>query len=201
MKIISILLLVCLLAAGIVYKIYSPSQDHLITTLVYPKAKTLPDFKLTDHLGKPFSNEQFQGKWSVVFFGFTYCPDVCPTTMASLSQVAEALGEEKLKQLQFVFVSVDPERDTIERLAKYIPFYHEDFIAITGDDKDLLPFALSLGAVYMKVPTDDSYTMSHSGRLFIINPKGQRFGIFSKSDTGAIDVESVAQDLGTILGY
>ena len=98
-----------------------------------------------------------------------------------------------------MFVSVDPERDTPERLAEYIPFYHPDFIALTGDDKQLQQFSLSLGAVYMKIPTEDSYTMSHSSTLFIIDPKGQRYGIFSKSGTGAIDILAITQDLETII--
>ena len=74
-----------------------------------------------------------------------------------------------------------------------------DFIALTGDETQLQQFSLSLGAVYMKVPTEESYTMSHSSRLFIIDPKGQRYGIFSKSDSGAINVDSITQDLETII--
>jgi protein SCO1/2 len=199
MKILSIILLSAILIGGIVYKFFLPTEQPLVTTLVYPKAKLLPNFNLIDHNAKSFTHQQLKGKWSVVFFGFTYCPDVCPTTMAALSQIANKLPPEIMKQLQFVFVSVDPERDTPERLAQYIPFYHADFIALTGDDKQLQEFSLSLGAVYMKVPTDESYTMSHSSRLFIIDPKGQRYGIFSKSDSGAINIVSITQDLETII--
>ncbi|MFT5451525.1 MAG: protein SCO1/2 [Enterobacterales bacterium] len=199
MKILSIILLSAILLAGIFYKFYLPADQTLVTTLVYPKAKLLPNFNLIDHNAKSFTNEQLKNKWSVVFFGFTYCPDVCPTTMAALSQIANKLPPEIMSQLQFVFVSVDPERDTAERLAEYIAFYHSDFIALTGGDEQLQQFSLSLGAVYMKVPTEESYTMSHSSRLFIIDPKGQRYGIFSNSDSGAIDVVAITQDLETII--
>lgn len=199
MKILSIILLSAILLGGIVYKFYLPAEQTLVSTLVYPKAKLLPNFELIDHNAKSFTNEQLKGKWSVVFFGFTYCPDVCPTTMAALSQIAKKLPIETVNQLQFVFVSVDPERDTPARLAQYIPFYHPDFIALTGDEKQLQQFSLSLGAVYMKVPTEESYTMSHSSTLFIIDPKGQRYGIFSKSNSGAIDVVSITQDLEIII--
>jgi len=199
MKMLSIILLSTVLIGGMIYTFYQPTKQPLITTLVYPKSKLLPDFDLIDHNNIAFSNKQLEGKWSVVFFGFTYCPDICPTTMAALSQVANKLAPETMNQLQFVMVSVDPERDTPERLAQYIPFYHTDFIALTGNEKQLQQFSLSLGAVYMKLPSEDGYTMSHSSTLFIIDPKGQRYGIFSKSGNGAIDVVSMTQDLDNII--
>jgi protein SCO1/2 len=199
MKTLSIILLCAVLSGGIFYKFFLTTEQILVTTLVYPKAKLLPNFDLIDHNAKSFTQQQLKGQWSVVFFGFTYCPDVCPTTLAALSQIANKLSPETMSQLQFVLVSVDPERDTPERLAQYIPFYHPDFIALTGGEKQLQQFSLSLGAVYIKVPTEESYTMSHSSTIFIIDPKGQRYGIFSKSNSGAIDVESITQDLETII--
>ena len=175
-------------------------EQPLLSTMVYPDAKQLPEFKLTDHKNQPFTNDRFIDKWSVLFFGFTHCPDVCPTTMAALAQVANNLKPQTLNKVQFIFVSVDPERDTIENLAKYVPFYHPDFIAITGHEQQLLPFSLSLGAMYMKVPTAETYTMSHSGTIFIVDPKGRRYGIFSKTPTGSFDIAAVTQDLETIVG-
>lgn len=195
MKIILPLLISILVAVFI----YNQPQPPLLTTMVYPDAKLLADFELVDHHQQSFTNQQLMGKWSVLFFGFTYCPDICPTTMSMLSQIAKKLDPEILQQLQFVFVSVDPERDTLERLAQYISFYHPDFIAVTGDQQQLHPFALSLGAMYMKVPTENTYTISHSGTLFIVNPKGQRFGIFSKSANGTFDAVAMTQDLTTII--
>ena len=193
------LLVSSLLILGFVYQQFILSEKPLTSTLVYPKAKPLPSFQLTDHDNNAFTEQQLKDKWSVLFFGFTFCPDVCPTTLAALSQVAGKLSKEQQAKIQFVFVSVDPERDTVERLAEYIPFYNEDFIALTGDQQQLSKFALSLGAVYMKVPEGDGYTMSHSDRLFIVNPQGERFGIFTKSPTGGIDIEAIAKDLQQIL--
>ena len=102
MKILSIILLSAILLGGIVYKFFLPTEQTLVSTLVYPKAKLLPNFTLIDHKSTSFTNEQLNNKWSVVFFGFTYCPDVCPTTLAALSQIAKKLPPETLSQLQFV---------------------------------------------------------------------------------------------------
>lgn len=199
MKIIIALLSVSLIAGGLVYQYQNQEAPALVNSTLYPKPKPIPEFQLTDFNNQDFGNDQFLGKWNIIFFGFTYCPDVCPTTMAALSQVANLLDPKLLKDLQVIFVSVDPERDTPERLKDYVPYYHPDFIAITGDHEPLLKFSMSVGAMYIKVPEEGSYMMSHSSTLFIIDPQGRRFGIINKSPTGAIDVDLVAKDLANLL--
>ncbi len=179
------------------------SPITLKTTIIYPKPRTLPLFKLVDHKGQPFSNIQLTGKWSVMFFGYTHCPDICPTTITALAKVADKLTPEIREQIQFVFISIDPERDTTDLLADYISFFRADFLAATGNEQQLQQLTMSLGAMYMKVPDENSYSMSHSNRLFIINPQGQRFGIIDNStgsqNTGIIDISSTADDLNTIV--
>ncbi len=96
----------------------------------------------------PFSNQQLMEKWSVIFFGYTFCPDICPITMSALAQVANKLSPDVKNQVQFIFVSVDPERDNPAHLAEYILYYHPDFIAISGKNEQLQTFSLSLGAMY-----------------------------------------------------
>ena len=201
MKIISVLILASLLTSGLIFNYFQHKQPPLVTTTIYPIAKLLAEFELLDHHGQLFNNTQLEGKWSIVFFGYTYCPDICPTTLTSLAQVAEKLAPEILQQLQFIFVSVDPQRDQQNRLAEYIPFFHPDFIAITGKDEQLQKFTLDLGVAYMRVATDDSYMMSHSSTVFLINPKAERYGIFSRNYSGAVDIPLVAQDLDSIIRY
>jgi len=201
MKIIIALFSIGLIIAGIFFNNYLQKPPPLVTTTLYPEAKALPQFELIDHHNQAFNNQQLMGKWSIVFFGYTSCPDVCPTTLAALAQVANSLEPDILNQVQFIFVSVDPERDSVEHLAQYIPFYHTDFIGLTGADEQLQKFSMSLGAVYIKVPADDNYAISHSSTLFIIDPMGRRHGIFSRSTAGAIDVELIAKDLDTIVRF
>ena len=172
-----------------------------IEAVIYPKAKQLPDFTMTAHTNTAFTQQELLGKWSIVFFGFTFCPDICPTTMASLGEIADNIPNDVAAQTQFVFVSVDPERDTVEQLAGYVPFFNEEFIGVVGSAEQLEVFSKSLGAVYVKVPFGDSYQMQHTGRVFIINPQGQRFGIFAEdhSNPGVLDVATMTNDLTKIV--
>jgi len=201
MKILFSIIFSFALVAGIALQFYSQETPELASTKIYPKTKLLPDFDLIAHDDSKFTNQNLIGKWSIVFFGYTSCPDVCPTTMAALSQVENALSSDQKQQVQFIFVSVDPERDTTKVLAEYVPFYHKDFIGVTGESDNILQFALSLGAAYMKLPAKSGYQMSHSSTVFIINPKGQRFGLFSRLQNGAMDTTAVAKDLINIIKY
>lgn len=175
------------------YRYLNQYEPNNITT--YPNPKTLSDFQLTDHQGNSFSLIDFKNKWSIVFFGFTFCPDICPTTLAELAQIADKLSEESLQNIQFIFVSVDPERDTIVKLAEYVPFFHSDFLGVTAQEPELKNFAFDLGAVYMKVPEGDSYQMSHSSSIFVINPEGQRYGILKRNERGFLDINGITTDL------
>ena len=92
-----------MIASAFIYKVYQDQAPELLTSIVYPKAKQLPSFELTDQRGQPFTNQQLEGKWTVLFFGYTFCPDICPTTMLALSQVANQLAPEIKNQTQFIF--------------------------------------------------------------------------------------------------
>ncbi len=183
------------------FKVLKTSAEPDIQAMIYPKPKQLPEFTMTAHTNTEFSQDQLLGKWSIVFFGFTFCPDICPTTMASLGEVANNIPADVAQKTQFVFVSVDPERDTVEQLAGYVPFFNEEFIGVVGTPEQLEIFSKSLGAVYLKVPFGDSYQMQHTGRIFIINPQGQRFGIFAEdhSNPGVLDVPTMTSDLTQIV--
>lgn len=132
------------------------------------------DFELTDHNGKTRTLADFRGKVVVVFFGYTRCPDVCPTTLADLKVAKEQLGEEG-KRLQVLFVTVDPERDTRQLLASYVPAFDPSFLGLYGDTAATARVAKEFKVFYQKVPgrTPDSYTVDHTSASYVFDPQGR----------------------------
>ena len=139
-------------------------------------------FSLTDHNGQPRTLADFKGKAVVVFFGFTQCPDVCPTSLGELAQARQLLGADG-ERLQGLFISVDPERDTPARLGEYVHAFHKDTLAATADIPSLERFATSLGFVFQKVPgkhfdeNPEDYTLEHSASLAVLDPQGRLAGL------------------------
>lgn len=201
MKKVILLIVFSLILSGLLFSISERTPPEMMTSIIYPKAKPLPEFELLDQKGEAFTHQHLMKKWSLIFFGYTYCPDICPTTMAELAQLTQSLPAEVLDQLQIILVSVDYERDQPDRLADYVRFYHPDFIGLTGEADQLQTFSRSLGAMYMKVPSGDSYSMSHSNTIFIVNPDGQRHGIISRTPMGTLDKTAIAHDLKVLTGH
>ncbi|KCB44587.1 SCO family protein [Bordetella hinzii] len=128
---------------------------------------------LTDMNGQPRTLKDFAGKVTVVFFGFTQCPDVCPTSLAEMAQVMQALGPDA-DRVQVLLVTVDPERDTPEILKQYVTSFDKRFLALTGTPDQLRQAAASFKAYYAKVPTKDGgYTMDHTAAFYLIDGKGE----------------------------
>jgi len=129
-------------------------------------------FELVDHAGAPFFRNDLAGRWTVLFSGFTHCPDICPATLGILRAAQQDLnGTEKL---QTVFVSVDPERDTPERLAEYLAWFDEDWIGLTGDPIQLDRLLNSLQMAYVRVPSGNGdYMMDHATAVALIDPQGR----------------------------
>jgi len=135
--------------------------------------------ELTDHQGRPFTSKNLQGKWTLFFFGFTSCPDICPTTMSTAANLYESLSSEDQKLLQFTMISLDPERDTTEKLAQYVPYFNKNFIGVTGNEYVLMSLGVQLNIPYSKVSLGESdYTIDHSGNVVIVNPYGHYHGFF-----------------------
>jgi len=132
------------------------------------------DFKLTDHNGKVRALADFKGKVVVIFFGYTFCPDVCPTTMAELAAVARELGKDA-GRLQVLFVTVDPGRDTAEVLARYVPAFNPDFIGLRGDPEVTLQTAKEFKIFYQKQPPSGAggYSVDHTAGSYIYDPAGR----------------------------
>ena len=139
---------------------------------------------LTDHNGRPRTLADFRGKVVTVFFGFTHCPDVCPTTLVEMAQVMKELGADA-DQLQVLFVTVDPERDTQKLLAQYVPSFHPGFIGLYGDRDATARAAKEFKIYYNKQPaTGGSYSVDHSAGTFILDREG-RLRLFAQYGQGA----------------
>lgn len=162
-----------------------------VTGLDYGK-----DFSLTDHNGKPRTLADFKGKAVVVFFGFTQCPDVCPTTLSEMAAVMQQLGPLSDK-VQVLFISVDPDRDTPELLSKYVPAFDQRFLGLVGDKAATEKVAKEFRVFFQKVPGKDpgSYTMDHTAGSYVFDPEG-RLRLFVRHGQGA---EPIAHDLKMLL--
>lgn len=157
------------------------------TWLAQPRA--VSDFQLTDDRGHPFTAHELRGKPSLVFFGFTHCPDVCPTTLAKLAQVKKNLS---IAGLQVLFVTVDPQRDTPTAVGTYAHAFDPEFIGLTGDPKAIekMTSAFGVAAFRVDLPGGD-YTMDHSAAVFLVDARARIVGIF----TPPFDTRRLARDL------
>ena len=142
-----------------------------------PQPRTLPQFHLQDLSGADFGLEQLRGHPTLLFFGFTNCPDVCPTTLATLAQVQRA---PPLPGSQVLFITIDPERDSAASLQVYLGAFNNRFVGARGDAAALAPLLKSLGAIAVreKLP-DGSYTMDHSATLYLLDTRGRLVAVFS----------------------
>jgi len=133
-------------------------------------------FRLTSHEGKPFTEENLKGKPFVVFFGFTHCPEVCPTTLYDLTQDMAALGKDA-DRLQAAFITVDPARDTPELMKTYLSSFDPRIVGLSGTEDEIAAAARAYKIYYRKVPTEgQDYTMDHSATLFLMDSKGEFYG-------------------------
>jgi len=144
------------------------------------------DFRLTDHNGKTRTLEDFRGKAVVVFFGYTQCPDVCPTTMAEMKAVLQQLGPDA-QRVQVLFVTLDPERDTRELLANYVPAFDPSFLGLYGDLETTAKTAKEFRVFYQKQPgaTPGSYTLDHTAGSYVFDPQGRVRLFVRHADGGA----------------
>ncbi len=132
-------------------------------------------FRLTSHEGKPFTDGDLKGKPFAVFFGFTHCPEVCPTTLYDLTQDLEALGRDADK-MRVAFITVDPARDTPELMKTYLASFDPRIVGLTGTEDEIAAVAKAYKVYYRKVPTDSDYTMDHTATILLMDSKGEFFG-------------------------
>lgn len=180
-KFASRLLLFCVLpiTLGVGFAIYKNQQNEYlladISATVFPDPISLPNFELTDHTGSTFSKENLIGNWSFVFFGYTHCPDICPITLSVLNQVDVMLRRSDIELPKTIFVSVDPERDSVDLLATYLAYFNNEFIGVTGDLKNLQTLTRALGVFfsYENYAPGENYDVSHSARIMLLDKQGR----------------------------
>jgi protein SCO1 len=155
------------------------------------------DFTLPTSTGDPMSLSDFRGKYVAIFFGYTYCPDVCPTTLNDLQQMVKSLGAERADDVQVLMISVDPERDTPEQLATYLDYFDPSFIGMTGSVEDIQPVASQFGIFFERQPGSENtgYLVDHTSAVTIIDPEGHVRMIFTYGVQGA----DMASDLAYIM--
>jgi len=145
-------------------------------------SRALPDFSLIDQRDRTFGNANLRGHWSLLFFGYTNCPDFCPTTLTTLAAMDKQMRAAKAPvRPQVIFVSVDAKRDTPAQLAKYVPYFDPEFIGLTAADQPSIEaVARKLGVgVIIQPAADGNYTVDHSGAIFVINPEGRLCAVLS----------------------
>lgn len=192
LAILAVLFSITLLATGKMWLEIS-QELPLINGVIIPNSNPLNDFAVLDHRNQKFSNQNLLGKWHILSYGYTNCPDVCPMTLTVLAQMAQHLkSEEEFSDLGILFYSIDHQRDTVERLKKYLPFFDNDFLGLTyRDDMQVSAkaFEKSLGMISVLTPVEDiqeteiygSYRVSHGFMLYLINPAGELQAVFRPS--------------------
>jgi len=170
--------------------------------LYYQQPREIKPFELMDHKGQSFNKEQLKGKWSLVFFGYTSCPDVCPTTLQNLGFIYDDL-KAAANNSQVLLVSVDPQRDTQDKLSQYIAYFNPEFIALRAGHDVLFPFARNMGLMYAINGEGDDYLVDHSASLVLINPDGLITAIFKpEQEVGqvpSIDSDKLVSDYQKIV--
>lgn len=154
-------------------------------------------FSLTDHTGKRVTEKDFLGKHTLVYFGFTYCPDVCPTELQVMADALDKLGD-KASKVTPVFFTVDPQRDTVEQMAAYVPNFHDRLIGLTGTPEEVKSAAKAYRVYYKKVEDKDSdagYTMDHSSIVFLMGPDGDYVAHFAHGTSPDAMANSIAKFL------
>jgi len=175
------------LVAGFVFLLWriapTPPPDLGPEAHVLPVPLEIPEFELVDHRGDAFDRERLLGHWTLLFFGYTYCPDICPVTLQKLAPVLDRLGPDA--DLQAVFVSVDPERDDSARLAEYVAFFHPRLWGASGDEAEIDRLTSALGVYHAKSEVEDGgsgYLVDHSSSLFLVDPEARLHAILHEPE-------------------
>ncbi len=156
-----------------------PNPAELIDAgiILLPQSRAVADVTMTNQDGQPVQMDDLKGKWSLLFFGYTYCPDICPTTLAQLRQVKSELPKDAVDRLQVVLVSVDPHRDTPNQLKQYLGYFDKDFRGVTGSLEDTQKLANAVSIPFIPAATSKpNYTVDHSGNLALLGPDGTQRG-------------------------
>ena len=171
-------------------------KPSLITGKILVRPMEIDNFELIDQNNEPFNKKSLEGGWTVLFFGYTNCPDVCPTTIYKLAEIKNGIKED-LPSANFntVLVTLDPDRDSTERLEEYIGYFDETMLGVTGTYEDIQSFTSSLSVFYQRINKEEGYDFNHTASLFVFDKDGSLFATMSPANT----VGELESDFFTIL--
>jgi len=179
-RLIPVMVALSILAAGAGFYVslklsqQQQQQNPGIEGFFWPNPKQITNFNAIDHQSKPFGLNQIKGKWSFIFFGYTHCPDICPVTLSIMADAYNQLASNNTNT-QIIFVTVDPERDTTEKLSRYVSYFNEHFIGLGGNSEMIDSLTKQIGVAYYlnKKGKTDNYLVDHSASIFIIDPNAR----------------------------
>ncbi|KKO06519.1 hypothetical protein LCGC14_0063270 [marine sediment metagenome] len=180
--VVAILAVIALIIGVLVQKVTRPAPlDRNVLSeagiFLFDSPRTIPDIDMQAATGEPWTRADLVNQWDLVFFGYTFCPDICPTTMAELRQLTTALPPETADKVQVTMISVDPNRDTPEQLSKYLDYFDAGFKGATGEPAELAKLANALSIAYIEPDTsENNYLVDHSGQVVIVDPQGNYVG-------------------------
>jgi cytochrome oxidase Cu insertion factor (SCO1/SenC/PrrC family) len=174
-----------------------PSAEKLMDDLMWSRGPIGGPFTLSDQTGRLRSDTEFRGKLMLIYFGYSFCPDICPTDLMTIAQALDALGDAGAA-VQPIFITIDPERDTTERLAEYVSSFHARLIGLTGTPADIRKVALAYKAYYAKKENGrgEDYTIDHTGVTYLVGREGQYLGFVPPQTTPERLVEVIRGQLG-----
>ena len=171
-------------------------KPTLLTGKILTRPMELDNFELIDQNNQTFNSESLKGNWTILFFGYTNCPDVCPTTIYKLAEVKNDVNQNlPSKNFNTVLVTLDPDRDTPERLDEYIGYFDESMLGVTGTYENIQSFSSNLSVFYQRINKDGGYDFNHTASIFVFNQDGSLFATMSP----ATSVSELRDDFYTIL--
>ncbi|MDH3760320.1 MAG: SCO family protein [Gammaproteobacteria bacterium] len=202
MRIIAVAVLALVLGFAISWVLSNNRPIELEAgTWLGEQARALPEFELRDHNNQPLTRESLNGKWNLIFFGYTHCPDICPTSLQALNDMLQVIDDPDVSNaLRVYFVSVDPDRDKPEILASYVNYFNPSFTGATAQMDQLQPLTRSLGiahAIRNRVEGNPVYDVDHSAAIVLVNPKAEFAGLFGAPHDAAV----MARDMTRIVEY
>ncbi len=196
-KVVIVLLLTAALLAGVLLALRVDAPAEPLAGFVLPQPQPLPDFALVDQAGNAVTADALRGRWHLVFFGFTNCPDICPATLTVLSAVTSKLLEQGYSTVpRIVLVSVDPERDTPEQIGRYVDYFGTGNLGVTGDLEELRKLTSALGIYFEKQPGETNYAVDHSAAVLLFDPLARFHTLFS----GPHVIDNYVHDIPLIIG-
>ena len=199
---LSVALIVCfVLMAGGPFQTVSAAQKTESTSESQSSKNDVSNFKLTNHFGSKASLSDYKGKVVVLLFGYTHCPDICPTQLNDMQKVLDKLGDDA-DQIQVIFITFDPDRDTPEVLKKYLAFFNPDFVGLTGTKEEIASVAQQFNVIYMKreVKSKAGYLMGHSSVIYVLDPLSKIYKWYMQNiQNPSSTVDKIAEDIQELL--